>query len=126
MAKQTSARERLRAQREEEPEAQPFTMPLLGALYASTVVVIVIFILNVGLGRSIEDELDAPARTLIAAPVIGLAIVVFCACMVALLAPAYRRDSMKVAEIAAWLIPAWLLMGGLVLGAIAYALARIN
>lgn len=126
MAKRNTASERLRAQRQEEPEPQTFTMPLLGALYASTVVVVVVFILNTGLGRTLEDKLDAPARTLIAAPVIVLAVVVFTACMVALLAPQSRREAMRIAEITAWLIPAWLMMAGLVLGAIDYALSRID
>jgi hypothetical protein len=42
--------------------------------------------------------------------------------MVALLAPEYRRPSLRIAEIASWLIPAWLVMGGMVLGAISFAL----
>ncbi len=36
--------------------------------------------------------------------------------------PAYRRPSLRVAESAAWLIPAWLIIGALVLGAIDFAL----
>ena len=50
------------------------------------------------------------------------ATVVFAACMVALIAPAYRRPSLRVAEIGSWLIPAWLVMGAMVLGAISFAL----
>ena len=53
---------------------------------------------------------------------IGCATVVFLACMVALIVPAYRRPSMKIAEIGSWLIPAWLVMGAMVLGAIQFAL----
>jgi len=104
-----------------EPE-QTFTMPLLGMLYASLVVVLLVAFLNSHWARSIDDEVAAPARTLIAAPVIFGGVVVFAACMVALLAPAYRRPAMRIAEFAAWLIPAWLVMGAMVLGAISFAL----
>ena len=108
--------------REPEEEPQTFTMPLLGALYSSLVIVAVVAILNSHIGRRLEDEIDAPARTLVAAPVIASAVVVFVASMVALLAPEYRRPSLRIAEIASWLIPAWLVMGGMVLGAISFAL----
>ena len=57
-----------------------------------------------------------------AAPVIISAAVVFVASMVALLVPVYRRRALRVAEIAAWLVPAWLVMGAMVLGAISFAL----
>ena len=107
---------------EPEEEPQTFTMPMLGAVYSSLVIVAVVAILNSHLGRGLEDEIDAPARTLVAAPVIASAVVVFVASMVALLAPEYRRQSMKIAEIGSWLIPAWLVMGGMVLGAISFAL----
>jgi hypothetical protein len=82
----------------------------------------VVAILNSHLGRGLENEIDAPARTLVAAPVIASALVVFVASMIALLAPAYRRPSLRVAEIGSWLIPAWLVMGGMVLAAISFAL----
>jgi hypothetical protein len=107
---------------EVEREGQGFAMPLLGAAYSSLVIVALVTILNSQVGRSLDNKVDAPARTLIAAPVIGCATVVFVACMVALIAPAYRRPSLKVAEIGSWLIPAWLLMGAMVLGAIEFAL----
>ena len=106
----------------EERERQTFTMPLLGALYSSLVIVALIAILNSDVGRSLNREVDAPAMTLIAAPVIFCATLVFAACMVALIAPAYRRPSLRVAEIGSWLIPAWLVMGAMVLGAIQFAL----
>jgi hypothetical protein len=110
------------AQGPEEREQQAFAMPLLGALYSSLVIVALIAILNSHVGRSLDNKVDAPARTLIAAPVIGCATIVFLACMVALIAPEYRRPSMKIAEIGSWLIPAWLVMGAMVLGAIQFAL----
>src|SRR5262245_6888729 len=106
----------------EEEEPQTFTWPLLGALYASGVIVAVIALLESNLGRSLEKEIDAPARALIAVPMVAMAAVVFLASMVALVFPGYRRPSLKVAEIAAWLIPAWLMIGALVLGAVHYAL----
>ena len=105
-----------------EEESQTFAWPILGALYASLVIIAVIAILESDLGRRLEREVDAPARTLIAAPVVAIAVVVFVASMVALVAPRLRRSSLKVAEIAAWLIPAWLMIGALVLGAVDYAL----
>jgi hypothetical protein len=106
---------------EEEP-TQTFALPLLGALYGSLVVVAVLAVLDSSLGRGLEDEIDAPARTLIAAPVVALAVVVFISSMAALVAPAYRRPSLRVAEIAGWLIPAWLMIGAMVLGAVSFAL----
>jgi hypothetical protein len=106
----------------DEEEAHTFTMPLLGAVYSSLVIVLLVAFLNSHFARSIDNEVDAPARTLIAAPVIIDAVVVFAASMVALLAPQYRRPALKVAEIGSWLIPAWLVMGGMVLGAISFAL----
>lgn len=99
-----------------------FTWPLLGALYGSVVIVAVVAVLNSQVGRSLEDKIDAPARTLVAAPVIFAATIVFVSSMVALILPAYRRASLRVAEIAGWLIPAWLVMGAMVLGAISFAL----
>src|SRR3954470_584199 len=105
----------------EEPQAT-FTMPLVGSLYGSLVVVAVVALLSSHLGRDLDDRIDAPARTLIAAPVVISAAVLFVACMVALILPAHRRGVLRVAEVAAWLIPAWLVMGGMVLGAVSFAL----
>ena len=110
------------ARPEEEPEATTFTWPLIGALYGSLVIIAIVALLSSHLGRSLDDRIDAPARTLVAAPVIISATVVFAASMVALILPAYRRASLRVAEIAAWLVPAWLVMGAMVLGAISFAL----
>ena len=103
-------------------EEMTFTWPLVGALYGSLVIVAVLAVLNSHIGRSLDSKIDAPARTLIAAPVIFAASVVFVASMVALIAPGYRRPALRVAEIAGWLIPAWLVMGGMVLGAVSFAL----
>src|SRR5215207_6191574 len=105
----------------DEQEPQTFTWPLLGALYGSLVIVAVIAVLESQIGRELEDEIDAPARTLIAAPVVLMALIVFAASMVALVVPAFRRPSLRVAEIAGWLIPAWLIIGALMLGATDYA-----
>jgi hypothetical protein len=107
---------------EEEGNEATFTLPLLGALYGSLVIVVMVAILNSHIGRGLENEIDAPARTLIAAPVILAATVVFVASMVALILPEYRRPALRVAEISGWLIPAWLVMGGMTLGAISFAL----
>lgn len=101
---------------------ETFTWPLLGALYGSLVIIAVAAVLASDLGRSFEDEVDAPARTLVAAPVVTFAAVVFLASMVALIVPEYRRPSLRVAEIAGWLIPAWLVMAAMVIGAVAFAL----
>ena len=106
----------------EDKEPRTFTLPLLGALYGSLVIVAVVAVLSSRLGRGLEDEIDAPARTLIAAPVVFTAAVVFVASLTALIVPGYRRASLRVAEISAWLIPAWLLIGAMVLGAISFAL----
>ena len=101
---------------------QTFTWPLLGALYGSLVIIAVVAVLASEIGRSFEDEVDAPARTLVAAPVVAFAAVVFLASMVALIVPGYRRPSLRVAEVAGWLIPAWLVMVGMGIGAVAFAL----
>ncbi len=114
------------ARLEEEPEATTFTWPLLGALFGSIVIVGIVALLNSQLGRDLDHRIDAPARTLVAAPVIISAGVVFVASMVALLAPVYRRTALRVAEIAAWLVPAWLVMGAMVLGAISFALHQAD
>jgi hypothetical protein len=111
---------------QDEREPMTFTWPLIGALYGSLVVVAVVAILESDLGRDLEDEIDAPARTLIAVPVVATAVVVFVASMVALVAPAYRRPALRVAEIAGWLIPAWLIIGALVLGALDFALQHAD
>jgi ABC-type dipeptide/oligopeptide/nickel transport system permease component len=105
----------------EEPQAT-FTLPLLGALYSSLVLVVLVALLNSHLGRDLDHKIDAPARTMIAAPVIVAALVVFIACVLALIQPVYRRPALRVAEICSWLIPAWLVMGAMVLGAISFAL----
>jgi hypothetical protein len=106
----------------EEPGGTTFTWPLLGALYSSLVIVVLVALLNSHVGRRLDDSIDAPARTLLAAPVVISATVVFLACMIALIVPAYRRPAIRVAEVGSWLIPAWLVMGGMVLGAISFAL----
>jgi len=105
-----------------EPEETTFTLPLLGMLYSSLVIVVLLALLNSHFARSIDNEVSAPGRTLVAAPVILFATVVFVACTVALLAPGRRRTAMRIAEIGSWLIPAWLVMGAMVLGAISFAL----
>ena len=52
---------------------QTFTWPLFGALYGSLVIIAVVAVLASDLGRNFEDEVDAPARTLVAAPVVAFA-----------------------------------------------------
>jgi hypothetical protein len=86
------------------------------------VIVTVIAAFESHVGRGFEDEIDAPARTLVAAPVVIAGAVVFAASMVALIAARYRRPSLRVAEIAAWLIPAWLVISAMMIAAIAFAL----
>jgi len=81
---------------------QTFTWPLVGALYASLVIVAVVAVLDSQLGRRFEDEVDAPARTLVAAPLVVFAVVLFIASVVALILPGYRRQSLGVAEIFGW------------------------
>jgi hypothetical protein len=105
----------------EEPEGQTFTVPILGALFGSIVVVLVVAFLNSHLGRGFEEDGDAPARALVAAPLIIDATVLVAASLAALV-PEYRRPSLRVAEIAAWLIPAWLVISGMALAAISFAL----
>jgi hypothetical protein len=110
----------------DEPEGATFTWPLLGALYSSMVIVVLVALLDSHVGRGLDDDIDAPARTLLAAPVIASASLVFVASIAALLVPAHRRVALRVAEIGAWLIPAWLVMGGMVLAAISFALHQAD
>jgi hypothetical protein len=86
----------------------------------------VVAVLDTDLGRELQRDLDAPARALVAAPVLALAAVVFVSCVLALVLPAARDRLLRIAGMAGWLIPAWLLMSGLVLGAIAYALDSLD
>jgi hypothetical protein len=106
----------------EQVEDQTFTWPLLGALYGALVVVAVVALLASDAGRGFEDDVDAPARTLVAAPVVAFATLLFLASIVALIVPPYRRASLRVAEVAGWLIPAWLVMSAMAIGAVAFAL----
>ena len=57
----------------EEPQETTFTWPLLGALYSSVVIVVIVALFNSHFGRDLDDRIDAPARTLVAAPVIFFA-----------------------------------------------------
>ena len=106
----------------QEEEPQTFTLPLLGALYGSLVIVAVVAVLSSHVGRDLDDQIGAPAQALIAVPVIVTASVVAIASLLAMMLPRSRRTCLWVAEIAGWLIPAWLLIGAMVLGAISYAL----
>jgi hypothetical protein len=90
------------------------------------VTAVAIALLDTDLGRGLQRDLDAPARALVAAPVLALAAVVFVTCVLALVLPAARDRLLRIAGMAGWLIPAWLLMSGLVLGAIAYALDSLG
>ncbi len=107
----------------EQPVDQTFTWPLLGALYGSLVIVASWWLCS-------RRTRDAASRTRSmrrlgrwwrrrwwCSPA-----VVFLASMVALIVPGYRRRSLRVAEIAAWLIPAWLVMSAMGIGAVAFAL----
>jgi hypothetical protein len=109
-------------------EEQPvtFTGPAVGALYASTVIAVVIALLDTDIGRDLQEDLDAPARALVAGPVLIFATGVFVLSVLALVLPSSRRSLMRAAEIGGWLIPAWLLMAGTTLAAISYALNRIQ
>jgi hypothetical protein len=106
----------------DEEEPQTFALPMLGALYGSVVIVAVAALFNSHIGRSLEDEIDAPARAMIAVPVLLFASVVAIASLLAMIFPESRRSCLRVAELAGWLIPAWLLIGAMVLGAISFAI----
>jgi hypothetical protein len=112
--------------RDPERGSQGLGLAAFGALYAAVVTAVVVAVLDTDVGRDLQRDLDAPARTLVAAPVLALAAVVFVTCVVALLLPARRDRMLRIAGMAGWLIPAWLLMAGLVLAAIAFALGRIE
>jgi hypothetical protein len=115
-----------RPREDDRDQLEGFGLAALGALYASVVIAVVIAVLDTDLGRELQRDIDAPARAMVAAPVLALATVVFVTCVLALLLPASRDRLLRVAGMAGWLIPAWLLMSGLVLGAIAFALNQID
>jgi hypothetical protein len=110
----------------ERSEAEEYVLATFGALYASVVVAVVIAILDTDFGRGLGSALDAPARTLIAVPVLTLAAVVFAASLLALVLPASRPRMLAIAGIAGWLIPAWLVMVAVVIGGVAYALHHVK
>ena len=112
-------------ERPEENEGQTFAAPMIEMLCGSLVIVAVIAVLDSHIGRDLEDDIDAPARALVAVPVVAAASVVFLASIVALLSD-YRRPALRVAAIAGWLIAAWLVMSAMVLGAIDYALDHVS
>ena len=106
------------------PGPQTFSAPMVGMVCSSLVVVAVIAILNSQIGRDIEDDLSAPARTLIAAPAVIAAVVAFCASVLALL-PEYRRPALRVAAIAGWVIAAWLVMAAMIVAGIKFATEQL-
>jgi protein-S-isoprenylcysteine O-methyltransferase Ste14 len=110
----------------QERQPQSFAWPIIGTLYSSVIAVTVVAILDTDFGRDLQERLDAPARAMVAAPVLLFCVALFCASLVALVAPAWRRPSLRVAELSAWLIPAWLLMSAVILGGIAYALDNLD
>jgi hypothetical protein len=109
----------------DQPGPQTFAAPMVGMVCSSLVVVAVIAVLNSQIGRDIEDDLAAPARTLIAAPALIAAVVAFCASMLALL-PEYRRPALQVAAIAGWVVAAWLVMAAMILAGIKFAVDRVG
>src|SRR5918994_7347969 len=103
----------------DEPGPQTFAAPMVGMVCSSMVVVAVIAILNSQIRRDIEDDLAAPARTLIAAPAVIAAVVAFCASMLALLRE-YRRPALRVAAIAGWVIAAWVGVTAMILAGVKF------
>lgn len=103
-----------------------FGLAALGALYASIVTAVVIAILDTDFGRDLGEDLEAPVRTMIAAPVLILAAVVFTACVFALVMPEHRKRLLGVAGIAGWLIPAVLIISGVLIATVAVALDSIS
>lgn len=109
----------------DQPEPRTFAAPMVGMVCSSLVVVAVVAVLNSQIGREIEDDLAAPARTLIAAPAVIAAVVAFGASIVALI-PEYRRPALGVAAIAGWIVAAWLVMAAMILAGIKFATERIS
>jgi hypothetical protein len=103
-----------------------FALAALGALYASVVTAVVVAILDTDFGRELGEDLEAPVRTMIAAPVLILAAVVFTACVLAFLLPDHRRRLLGVAGIAGWLIPAVLIIAGVLIATVAVALDSLQ
>ena len=103
-----------------------FGLAALGALYASLVTAVVIAILDTDFGRELGEDLEAPVRTMIAAPILALAAVVFVASVLALLLPDHQKRLLGVAGIAGWLIPAVLIIAGVLIATVAVALDSIG
>jgi hypothetical protein len=103
-----------------------FGLAALGALYASIVTAVVIATLDTDFGRELGEDLEAPVRTMIAAPVLVLATTVFAASVLALVLPQHRRRLLGVAGIAGWLIPAVLIIAGVLIATVAVALDSLR
>lgn len=103
-----------------------FGLAALGALYASVVTAVVVAILDTDFGRELGEDLEAPVRAMIAAPVLLLAAVVFTTSVLALVLPQHRERLLGVAGIAGWLIPAVLLIAGVLIATVAIALDSLR
>ena len=103
-----------------------FGLAALGALYASVVTAVVIAILDTDFGRELGEDLEAPVRAMIAAPVLILASVVFVASLLALTMPQHQKRLLGVAGIAGWLIPAVLIIATVLIATVAVALDSLR
>ncbi len=101
-------------------------LPAIGALYASLVIAVVVALLDTEFGQGLADKVGAPVQTMVAAPVLAMALVVFVASVLALVLPAARRRLLGVAGIVSWLIPAWLVIAGVLLACVSFALDRLD
>ena len=126
----SSERKRQSEPGEREPAAaetpQGMALPAIGALYASLVIAVVVALLDTEFGQGLADKVGAPVQTMVAAPVLAMALVVFVASVLALVLPAARRRLLGVAGIVSWLIPAWLVIAGVLLACVSFALDRLD
>jgi hypothetical protein len=110
----------------EENQVRAMGVAALGALLAAFVGALVIAFLDTDFGQEIASNLDGPGRFLVAAPVVGMCVVVFTACMLSLVWPARRERLMSLSVITAWLIAAWVVMAAVILAGLAYALHHLE
>lgn len=97
-----------------------------GALFSAFVAALVIAFLDTDFGQEVAGRLEGPGRALVAAPVVVMCLVIFCASVLALLLPDQRRRLHNIGVVTAWLVVAWIVMAAVILAGLAYAVDRVQ
>jgi hypothetical protein len=111
---------------QEQNEVHAMAWSAAGALFSAFVAALVIAFLDTDFGQEIASRLEGPGRALVAAPVIGMCIVIFCVSVLALVLPEQRRRLHNIGVLTAWLVVAWVVMAAVILAGLAYAVERVG